>query len=146
MYSLNLKTIKKSISLLLCLTLFACSSAEQVSHHNLSDNGFNQSYASANFSHSQFTPIKNGGIKKPLGSDHHLMMSLLNRPMTEDQAMMLAFAQERVLYSNSFTDYANNGVVIKGEKVADEISNRMGHVYAQLISKDINSVLISGTR
>jgi hypothetical protein len=139
-------TIKKSISLLLCLTLFACSSTEQVSHHDLSGNDLTQNYAGYSFPHSQFTPINNGGIKKPLGSDHQLMMSLLNRPMTEDQAMMLAFAQERARYTHTFTNYANSGVVIKGAKVEDEISNRMGHVYAQLISKDINSVLISGTR
>ena len=30
--------------------------------------------------------------KKPLVSDHYLMLSLLNRPMTQDQQMMLAFA------------------------------------------------------
>ena len=34
-------------------------------------------------------------VKKPLIADHHLMMSLLNRPVTEDQKMMLAFAQQR---------------------------------------------------
>ena len=146
MYPLNLMTVKKSISLLLCLTLFACSSTEQVSHHDFSDNDYTQSYASTHFSHSQFTPINDGGIKKPLDSDHQLMMSLLNRPMTEDQAMMLAFAQERARYTNILNNHANNGVMIKGEKVEDDMNNRMGHVYAQLISKDINSVLISGTR
>lgn len=143
MFSLNLTTVKKSVSLLLCLTLFACSSTEQVNNDQLADNSYAQRYDSTNFPHSQFTPIGKGSIKKPLNSDHQLMMSLLNRPMTSDQAMMLTFAQERARYTNSYSAYANNGVMIKGDKASDNSSNRTEHVYAQLISQDINAVLIS---
>ena len=143
MFSLNLITVKKIISLLLCLTLFACSSTEQVNNKPLADNSYEQGYDSTNFPHSQFTPINKDSIKKPLNSDHQLMMSLLNRPMTEDQVMMLAFAQERARYSHSYSNYADNGIMIKGDKTSDHSSKRTEHVYAQLISQDINSVSIS---
>jgi len=142
MYSLNLTTIKKSVSLLLCLTLFACSSTEHVSN-KLPKNSYGQTYVGTNSPHSQFTPISKTSIKKTLNSDHQLMMSLLNRPMTADQAMMLAFAQERVSYANTFANYANNGVMIKGDKASENPSNRTKHAYAQYISQDINAVLIS---
>ena len=143
MYSLNLMTAKKSVSLLLCLTLFACSSTEQVGTNNLLDNSYGQSEKEANFPRSQFSPINKDSIKKPLNSDHQLMMSLLNRPMTADQAMMLAFAQERASYANTFANNANNAVMIKGDKSSDSSNNRAEHVYAQLISQDINAVSIS---
>ena len=144
MYSLNLANAKKSVSLLLCLTLFACSSTEEISNNQLSDNGYAQGYVGTKYPHNQFTPISKAGIKKPLNSDHQLMMSLLNRPMTADQSMMLAFAQERANYTNNFTNHANNAVTIKGDKASDNSTNRTEHVYAQLISQDINAVSING--
>jgi hypothetical protein len=143
MFSQNLIVVKRSIGLLLCLSLFACSSTEQVNNEQLSDNSYAQHYNSSNFPHSQFTPISKHSIKKPLNSDHQLMMSLLNRPMTDDQVMMLAFAQERARYASSYSHYASNAVMIKGDKASDSSSNRTGHAYAQLISQDINSVSIS---
>jgi len=77
--------------------------------------------------------------KKPLISDHHLMMSLLHRPITEDQKMMLAFAQQRERYSN---DIFINAVSIKGPKASDENKNRTQHAYAALIERDVNAVSI----
>jgi hypothetical protein len=77
--------------------------------------------------------------KKPLLSDHHLMMSLLHRPVTEDQQMMLAFAQQRERYSN---DIFVNTVNIKGPKISDDNSQRTTHVYAALIARDVNSIRI----
>ena len=142
MNSLNLSNIKKIASLLFCTTLFACSSTEQVNNKQLSDNTNSQSYVNTSFPHTQFTPINKESVKKPLYSDHQLMMSLLNRPMTADQAMMLSFAKERARYSNSLSNYANNGVMIKGSKTSDNSSIRAKHVYAQLISQDINAVSI----
>lgn len=144
MYSLNLITVKRSISLLLCLTLFACSSTEQVNNYPLSDNSYTQEYVKTSFPHNQFIPISKDSIKKPLNSEHQLMMSLLNRPVTADQAMMLAFSQERTDYSDSFSNYANKGIMIKGDITSDNSNDRTEHVYAQLISQDINSVSISG--
>jgi len=145
MYSLNLShlnlvTIKNSISILFCLSLFACSSTEQVNNNYFNDNGYARGFVSDNFSHSQFTPVNKNTIKKNMQSDHHLMMSLLNRPITADQAMMLAFEQERANYSNSFSNYA---VEIKGDKSTDKLSSRAESRYTQLISQDINAVNIS---
>ena len=77
--------------------------------------------------------------RKILTSDHHLMMSLLNRPVTEDQKMMLAFAQERESYRN---EMFVNAVSIKGPKFTDNNNNRVQHIYAALIERDINSVII----
>lgn len=142
---LNLTTIKKIVSLLLCLTLFACSSTEQGDHKALSDNGYDQ-ISMNNFSHGNSSYSDKDTIKKPLNSDHQLMMSLLNRPMTADQAMMLTFAQERARYTNTFANNADNGIAIKGDKKSDPSSSRAKHVYAQLISQDINAVSITASQ
>jgi starvation-inducible outer membrane lipoprotein len=85
------------------------------------------------------TPKEVKLVKKTLLSDHHLMMSLLNRPVTEDQKMMLAFAQQRESYSN---EIFVNTVSIKGPKTHAKSTNRAEHVYAALIARDINSVSI----
>lgn len=77
--------------------------------------------------------------KKPLVSDHHLMMSLLQRPITQDQQMMLAFAEQRQRYSN---EIFVNSVSIKGPKSSDANASRTQHVYAALIANDVNSVSI----
>lgn len=148
MYFLNLSNstrsvIKNSISLLFCLSLFACSSTEQISENYFSDNGYAQGFVSKNFSRNQFTPMNENTIKKSLPSDHQLMMSLLNRPITADQAMMLAFAQERVSYGNTYTNY---GVQIRGDKSSDDPNNITEHAYAGLISQDINAVSISAPK
>lgn len=150
----NGSLIKQSICLFFCFSLFACSSTEQYSDNyladeynsehfiteNYNDNGYTRGFVNENFSHTQFTPTNGNSIKKPLPSDHHLMMSLLNRPMTADQAMMLAFAKERESYHSPFS---NDGVEIKGERYPDEPSTRSRHAYAHLISQDINAVTIS---
>ena len=78
--------------------------------------------------------------KKPLVSDHYLMLSLLNRPMTQDQQMMLAFAEQRENYQRL---YFVNAVTIKGEK-NEKQTTRMQHRYSNLIAQDFNSVQISG--
>lgn len=79
--------------------------------------------------------------KKPLISDHHLMLTLLNRPMTQDQQMMLAFAEQRENYQNL---YFVNAVTIKGAKKATKQVTRGQHNYSHLIAQDYNSVQISG--
>ena len=132
-------SIKTVLSSLLCLSLFACSSTEQVHHEQTSTNGYYQSEINEKFSH-KFTPINKTTIKKSLSSDHQLMMSLLNRPMTEDQAMMLAFEEQRKSYSPT---YANFGVEIKGERKANKTEKRSTHLYAHLIEQDINAVTIT---
>lgn len=145
MYSLNLPylnllTIKNSISLLFCLFLFACSSTEQVNNEHFINNGYYNGFIKDNFSHTKFTLTDNKTIKKTLHSDHQLAMSLLNRPIPADQAMMLAFEQERVNYTNSFLSYT---VEIKGDKSSEKSGHRANNPYKDLISQDWNSVNIS---
>ncbi|MCW8831944.1 MAG: hypothetical protein OQK09_04640 [Colwellia sp.] len=131
---------KTIICLLCCLSLFACSSTEQVGNQYFSDNGYAQGFINNNFTQTKFSPINKNSIKKPLSSDHQLMMSLLNRPMTADQSMMLAFAQQRASYA---TPFVTTGVAIKGKKENDNNTARTIHLYAHLIEQDINAVTIT---
>ena len=68
------------------------------------------------------------------------MLSLLNRPMPEDQRMMLAFAERQASY---FPNNTLIGVRIKGEKESQSSNSRVRSQYSQAISQDINSVSIS---
>ena len=78
--------------------------------------------------------------KKPLVSDHYLMLSLLNRPMTQDQQMILAFTEQR---ENNQSLYFVNAIAIKGAK-NEEQTTRAQHNYSSLIAQDFNSVQIFG--
>jgi predicted transcriptional regulator len=139
-FNFNLLTIKNNASLLLCFFIVACSSTEQVNNDLFSEKGYARGFINEKFSHTHFIPTNKNSIKKPMLSDHHLMLSLLNRPMTVDQAMMLAFEQERVNYGNTFANYS---VEIKGEKGSDELNYRSENRYSKLIAQDINSINIS---
>lgn len=134
-----MRPIKTIICLLFCLSLFACSSTEKKSNSQFSANGYAQGYVSNNFIHTQFTPVNQHTVKKALNSDHQLMLSLLNRPMTEDQTMMLNFAQQRTNYTSV---YFNKNVTIKGPK-SENSTTRTVHLYAHLIEQDINAVSIT---
>lgn len=82
--------------------------------------------------------------KKPLISDHHLMLSLLNREITQDQQMMLAFAEQREQYQ---PHYFINTIEIKGpidSSYSTKKHTRVQHNYSNLIAQDFNSVQISG--
>lgn len=132
-------SIKTIICLLICLSLFACSTTEKSNEMHYSSNGYSKGYIGENYSRTTFTPVNQNTVKKALNSDHELMLSLINRPMTEDQAMMLNFAQQRAQYSSS---YANHGVSIRGPKDSSD-NTRNVHLYAHLIDKDINAVTIT---
>lgn len=134
--------MKNCISLLFCLFLFACSATKQVSNHYFNDDGYAQGFIKDNFSHTKFTPTNKNTVKKTLHSDHQLLMSLLNRPITADQAMMLAFEQERIDYTRSFSSY-DYAVKIKGDRNSDKSNNRTDNPYTSLISQDLNAVSIS---
>jgi len=82
--------------------------------------------------------------KRPLLSDHHLMMSLLNRPMTQDQKMMLAFSKQQDSYQSQTPTIFVNTIFIKGEKTEQPATNSQNNYYQHLIAKDINSVRVSG--
>lgn len=85
------------------------------------------------------TPKKVKLVKKPLISDHYLLMSLINRPVTADQQMMLAFAKQREMaYGSIFV----NAVSIKGPKYVDNSSPQS--IYNPLISNDINAINLQG--
>jgi len=109
-----------------------------MNNNYFSDNGYARGFISENF-HTQFTAANKDTIKKPLSSDHQLMMSLLNRSMTGDQAMMMAFAQQRASYGGAFSNYA---VEIKGDKSSDTSNLRSTNAYAKLISQDIHAVRV----
>lgn len=87
--------------------------------------------------------------KRPLISDHYLMLSLLNREMTQDHQMMLAFTEQRENYQSI---YFVNAVEIRGPKSEeynagfnDDYSTiRPTNSYSKLIAQDFNSVQISG--
>ena len=136
----NLTLIKNCLCILLCSLLFSCSSTQEVKNEYLSKNGYSNTYANGYFSHTNFTPSSKSSIKKLLHSDHHLMMSLLNRPITADQAMMIAFKQERENYSQSFSNY---GVEIKGGKNSNESNYRAENSYSKFILQDTNAVIIA---
>jgi hypothetical protein len=103
------------------------------------NNGYYHGGVVEKFSHT-FMPVNKDSIKKPLSSDHQLMMSLLNRPLTTDQAMMLAFAEQRKINTPT---YATVGVQIKGGKKSANENQRSVHLYAHLIKKDINTISIT---
>jgi hypothetical protein len=81
--------------------------------------------------------------KKPLISDHHLMLSLLNRAIPQDQQMMLAFKQQRKHYR---TPYFVNAIAIRGPKAVNTPTKRVKHSYSNLIAQDFNTVQISGPK
>jgi hypothetical protein len=137
---LNLRAIKNGFGILLCLLLCACSTTEEINNDDFSDNRYSHGYIGENYYHTHFTSMNENTIKKSMNSDHQLMMSILNRPITADQAMMLAFKQERSNYNHYFSDYA---VKIKGDKRSDTTNARTENVYTQLISQDINAIDIS---
>jgi len=141
-------SVKTIICLLCSFSLFACSSTEQVSNKQLSDNGYAQIYISENYNRTQFSAVNQHTMKKVLNSDHQLMMSLLNRPMTVDQTMMVNFAKQRASYSTAYaaninTAYENTGTAIKGPSESNNNSARTVHLYAHLIEQDVNAVTIT---
>jgi|GEM_PF-1010713 len=85
------------------------------------------------------TPKKAELVKKPLVSDHYLLMSLINRPVTTDQQIMLAFAkQQETAYGNVFV----NTVSIKGPTLID--NSAPTNTYSELIANDVNAISLQG--
>ena len=68
------------------------------------------------------------------------MLSLLNRPMPEDQRMMLAFAKRQ---GNYFPDSTIVAIHIKGDKNSDILLSQNTSIYADIIEQDINAVVIA---
>jgi len=130
-----MKVFTIAVNLFLCLALSACSNTTQVKLS--SDNGH---YYAKEFNHSEFTTYNKDSVKKTASTDQQLMLSLLNRPMPEDQRMMLAFAKRQEIY---LPDSTIVGVQIKGDRKSKSSSTRAISQYAQIIEQDINAVSIS---
>ncbi len=140
----NLSIIKRCISLLFCFSIVACSSTKAVNQDYFSDNSKVNDVITDRFSYDKFAPVNKTTIKKSLPSDHYLMMMLLNRTITADQAMMLTFAQQKQqLFETPYPDYA---IQIKGEKSDAHSTHKTVNAYAKLISLDINAVRITAPK
>lgn len=130
-----MKAIKICCYLFLYFAITACSNTAQVNSKPQSNHYYNK-----NFSHTEFSAHHQSSIKKSAYSDQQLMLSLLNRPMPEDQRMMLAFAKRQRSY---LPDSMIVGIKIKGDKNTDKSTARNNSIYAQVIEQDINAVMIS---
>ncbi|MEW6994537.1 hypothetical protein AADZ84_09775 [Colwelliaceae bacterium MEBiC 14330] len=130
-----MKIFKISIALFFCSAIAACSHTK-----HLSVNTTDGHYYAKDFNHTQFSTYHKGSHKKPTSSDRQLMQSLLNRPIPEDQRMMLAFAKRQ---ENYYPDSAIVGIKIIGEKDNNDTKQQNVSIYADLIVNDINSVSIS---
>ncbi len=116
---------KKFISLLIITLLAACSTTAE----------------------KDYSVIEREYMKKPLISDHHLKMSLLNRPIPQDQLMMMAFAQTRGL-NEHYTDnnmIAQVGYIeIKGQRLEDKTDVSNNRRVIGPIAQDNNAISILG--
>lgn len=140
---LNCVTIRNYLCLLSSIFLFACSTTKHISTQNYSENNYyidDYSYSNVEFYNRKLTDMNQNTQQSIPHSDHHLMMALLNRPVTADQAMMIAFEQERINYTGAFANY---GVEIKGNKHNNKVGYRANNLYSDLILHDINAVNIT---
>ena len=118
---------------MISLLLFSCSNTNK-----------NITYDVSNMQKTSFILNSATEIKKEAISDHQLMMSLLNRPITADQAMMLAFSQQKKAEQLSTPYFFVNAITIKGEKEKENEDKQRNntHRYSVLISQDANAVNI----
>lgn len=127
-----MKIFKLCSYILFYCAISACSNTAQV---NLIPNS--NEYYESTLIHTDFETYQKPSSKKALSSDQALMISLLNRPIPEDQKMMLAFAERQSIY---LPDSPFIGIQIKGEKKDEQ---RTISSYAHMIRDDINSVMIN---
>ncbi|WP_440873814.1 hypothetical protein [Thalassotalea sp. PLHSN55] len=100
--------------------------------------------ACSSTSNNDYNVIERDYLKKPLVSDHQLKLSLLNRPIPQDQLMMLAFAQARQEQQKTNELAFVNYVQIKGERGEDENDVPSSRRVSFHISQDNNAVSILG--
>lgn len=90
--------------------------------------------------------------KKPLVSDLHLKVALLNRPVPQDQQMMLAFAKQRELITEQYPELAYvPGVSIRGSKEQDNKAQYVNAGYQGLkvnefVATDVNAISLVGPK
>ena len=81
---------------------------------------------------------KNQDNREIFTSDHQLLLSLLNRPLPEDQIMMMRFAKT----INNTTQSPNVSYVeIRGSHNTNSVK-AVTHLYSELIYNDQNSIAI----
>lgn len=84
--------------------------------------------------------------KKPLVSDQHLLLSLLNRPMTEDHKIMVAFTNTKLqLPENGGFVPLVSPVMITGpyQSTKNEEAS-IPNFYSQLIARDSHAIRVQG--
>ena len=83
--------------------------------------------------------------KRPLHTDHDLMMTLLDRPTPLDQQMMLAFINHKERQMKERMGFVNQ-VRILGQKQDIELVNFHQANYYPLIARDQNAIRVSGPK
>ena len=132
-----MKLLKIFGPLIIAASLFSCSNTVNISQDKV------MNYHQSDFDKTIFKPVNEATVKKSFMSDHYLMMSLLNRPMTGDQAMMLAFTRQTKKLNKSIA--LVNFVTLRGAKNQANGHYQQTTRYSALIAKDINAVNISGS-
>lgn len=133
-----MKVLKSVVIILISTLVCACGSTSKHSLNTDVNTELKNGYYQSQFSHNSFSLSNHKTIKKSNTSDHHLMLSLLNRPMTEDRKMMLAFAKQRARY---LPVQLAQGIQIKGDVKQD--SNGTNELpYTVLIAQDSNAINI----
>lgn len=122
----KMKKLTYGLTLLLILFTSACSSTKVV---NTSSNII-------------FIPEQHQ-VKKEFSSDTHLLISLLNRPVTPDQQMMLAFANTRDALQRNNPAYVNY-ISIRGNKVDDPMTEPSYNQNQLLIINDHHAIDVLG--
>lgn len=101
-----------------------------------------------------YSLIEKSESKRPLISDYHLKMSLIDRPIPKDQLMMLAFAEQRMSYQHLSNDVQApdklvnvSYVSIKGDKQTSDNNEEFYKTFRttdSLIYKDRNAISLLG--
>ena len=89
-------------------------------------------------------PNKFSVEKKSFSSDKELLFSLLNRPIPEDQQMMLNFAQTQDSLASQYPQVSY--VSIRGDRKDDKQNEQQTYAYSNLIYQDQNSVAVGAPR
>ncbi|MBL4910223.1 MAG: hypothetical protein JKX78_09475 [Alteromonadaceae bacterium] len=122
----KLNHINKFFSLLfLVLFVSACSSTAEQANKSIYTNKFSVE-------------------KKSFYSDRELLFSLLNRPLPEDQQMMLGFAHDQDTLASQYPQVSY--VSIRGDRQNDKRNVEQIYAYSDLIYQDQNSVFIGAPR
>jgi len=127
-------TIKLFSVVFIILFVSACSTTNVTSTDWSDNNWANQTVSTNNLSLE----------KKSFSSDHQLLLSLLNRPLPEDQLMMMRFAQ--VQYGNNQNNPQVNYVNIRGNRSEEKSDDVISFAFSNLIYKDQNSIAIGAPR